>query len=95
LRAWKSLPLKAKGVPYSPAPAGVYTKMATPIIPRTKKALFGVADKFFIMNNNTKIIRYKETIVKNVRQYMPRKAKRYPSDLSLSAIHPTGTNMPH
>jgi hypothetical protein len=51
LRAWESLPLRAKVVPYSPAPAGVYTKMVTPIIPTTKNALFRVVDRFFIMND--------------------------------------------
>jgi hypothetical protein len=51
LRTWKSLSLRAKVVPYSPAPAGVQTKMATPIIPKTKNALFSVVDKFFIMND--------------------------------------------
>ena len=51
LRAWESFSLRAKVVPYSPAPAGVYTKMATPIIPKTKNALFRVVDKFFIMDD--------------------------------------------
>ena len=58
LRAWESLPLRAKVVPYSPAPAGVHTKIATPIIPKTKNALFRILDRRFIMNDK-KLIFYK------------------------------------
>jgi len=66
LRTWKSLSLRAKVVPYSPALAGVHTKMATPIIPKTKNALFRIVDKFFIMVwwGTLFTIRYKEAIVK-------------------------------
>jgi len=50
LRRWESLPLRAKVVPYSPAPAGVHIKMAIPIIPTTKNALFRmILDRRFIM----------------------------------------------
>jgi len=51
LGAWESLPLRAKVVPCSLAPAGVHTKMVIPIIPTTKDALFRVVDRFFIMND--------------------------------------------
>ena len=68
--------------------------MATPIIPKTKNALFRVVDKFFMMNDKaTK--NYKDTVVKNARSMLAGKVKKYPSDLSLSTIHPTGTNKPY
>jgi hypothetical protein len=44
-----SLPLIERVVHFSPAPTGLYTKMATIINPATKNALFSVVDKFFMV----------------------------------------------
>jgi hypothetical protein len=72
----------------------VHTKTATPIIPKTKNALFKVVDKFFIIDDETilKNIRYKETVVKNARSMHTKESKKYPSDLSLSTIPFAETN---
>jgi hypothetical protein len=50
-----SLPLTGRVVPFSPAPTGAHAKMAAIINPRTKKGLFSVVDKFFIIISKYKI----------------------------------------
>ncbi len=55
------LPPAGRLVPLSPAPTGLYSKMATITNPEIKKALFSVIDKFFI---TIQIIRSKANIVK-------------------------------